>query len=129
MLPRYYEFYNPVKVLSGEHALENLPYEMAHLNARRPILLTNPQLVEVGLVRILEDVLQGSDLTIAARFTEIPQDSSVHVVNAAGRVSLWHGDPSSHCHVMAGTVPGSWERFTHRGVTSGAFSHPNAEEE
>lgn len=86
MLPRYYEFYNPVKVLSGEHALENLPYEMAHLNARRPILLTNPQLVEVGLVRILEDVLQGSDLTIAARFTEIPQDSSVHVVNAAGRV-------------------------------------------
>ncbi len=85
MLPRYYEFCNPVKVLAGEHALEHLPYEMAHLNARRPILLTNQQLVEVGLVRILEDALQGSDLTIAARLTDIPQDSSVHVVNAAGR--------------------------------------------
>lgn len=86
MLPRYYEFYNPVKVLSGDHALENLPYEMAHLSASRPILLTNQQLVEVGLTRILESALRGSELVIAAQFTEIPPDSSVHVVNAAGRV-------------------------------------------
>ncbi|MFO7274205.1 MAG: iron-containing alcohol dehydrogenase [Bacillota bacterium] len=86
MLPRYYEFYNPVKVLSGEHALENLPYEMAHLSAQRPILLTNQQLMEVGLVRILEQALAGSNLTIAARYTEIPQDSSIHVVNGAGRI-------------------------------------------
>lgn len=28
MLPAYYEFYNPAKIVSGEKALENLPYEL-----------------------------------------------------------------------------------------------------
>nr|WP_245302664.1 iron-containing alcohol dehydrogenase [Symbiobacterium terraclitae] len=85
VIPRYYEFYNPVKVLSGESALENLPYELEHLQASRPMLLTNRELTQVGLTGLVEDALRSGGLTFAARFEEIPPDSSVHVVNAAGR--------------------------------------------
>jgi len=86
MLPEYFEFYNPVKILSGQNALENLPYELEHLNASRPMLLTNHQLTEVGLTAIVQAALQGAGVTPAALFEDIPPDSSVHVVNAAGRL-------------------------------------------
>ena len=29
MMPEYFEFYNPVKIMCGEAALENIPYELA----------------------------------------------------------------------------------------------------
>ena len=39
MLPLYYEYHNPVKILSGEAALENIPYELHALDAHAPLLL------------------------------------------------------------------------------------------
>jgi len=86
VLPRYYEFYNPVKVLSGENALENLPHELEHLHANRPMLLTNRELTQIGLTGVVEAALKSAGLALAARFEDIPPDSSVHVVNAAGRL-------------------------------------------
>ena len=40
MIPQYFEFYNPVKILSGKQALENIAFELKQLNASRPMLLT-----------------------------------------------------------------------------------------
>lgn len=36
MLPLYYEYHNPVKILSGEAALENISYELHALEAHAP---------------------------------------------------------------------------------------------
>ena len=44
MLPDYYEFLNSVKIISGVRALENIPFELENLNAKRPIILTNGML-------------------------------------------------------------------------------------
>lgn len=85
-MPKYFEFYSPVKILSGQNALEHIGHELGHLNARRPMLLTNQMLTEVGLTGTLTAALRGSGLTPAAVFEEIPPDSSIHVVNAAGRL-------------------------------------------
>lgn len=81
---QYYEFFNPVKILSGEGALENIPYELEHLGASRPMLLTNRMLTDVGLTGIVQKALQAAGISPAATFEEIPPDSSIHVVNAAG---------------------------------------------
>ena len=37
MLPKYYEFLNSVKIMSGENALENIPHELKMLGAKKPI--------------------------------------------------------------------------------------------
>ena len=68
MFPLYYEYHNPVKILSGEAALENIPYEF-HA----------PGLLKVGAVNTVLRAM--APVVPAATFTEIPPDSSVAVVN------------------------------------------------
>lgn len=79
MLPLYYEYHNPVKILSGEAALENIPYELHALEAKAPLLLSDAGLVAVGAV---DTVLKAiTPVVPKAAFTAIPPDSSVKVVN------------------------------------------------
>ena len=79
MLPLYYEYHNPVKILSGEAALENIPYELHALEAHAPLLLSDQGLKQVGAV---DTVLHAIAPTVPkAIFTDIPADSSVAVVN------------------------------------------------
>lgn len=79
MLPIYYEYHNPVKILSGAGALENIPYELGVLEAKAPLLLSDAGLVQVGAVDLVLRHMKPAEPK--AVFTEIPPDSSVAVVN------------------------------------------------
>lgn len=83
MLPIYYEYHNPVKILSGEAALENIPYELAVLEAKAPLLLSDGGLVRAGAVDTVKNAMRPA--VPKAVFTEIPPDSSVEVVNSIAR--------------------------------------------
>ena len=37
MKPDYYEFFCPVKILSGRKALANLPHELTQLGSKHPL--------------------------------------------------------------------------------------------
>ena len=50
MLPRYYEFYNPVKINAGKEALETIPHELKMLSANRPIIITDKGIVKAGAI-------------------------------------------------------------------------------
>lgn len=81
MLPSYYEYYNPVKIMSGHRALENLPYELDLLGAKRPLIITDRGVSGAGLVKTLLKALGGSDMVIGAIYEDTPPDSSNIVVN------------------------------------------------
>ncbi len=81
MLPSYYEFYNPVKILSGNKAVENIPFELDQLGARRPIIITDRGVAGAGLVRIIEKAFADTTLSIGAVYDETPPDSSIETVN------------------------------------------------
>ncbi len=79
----YFEFYNPVKLLCGESALENIPYELARLGSKRPLVLISRTMMEDG---ILEQIGGHYQAIIE---TDIPKDSSFSVVDElAGRARL-----------------------------------------
>lgn len=80
-IPQYYEFMNSVKILSGKGALENIPFELFNLEAKRPLILTDKSLIKHGQVRIITDALEDAKIEIGAIFKDIPQDSSLDVVN------------------------------------------------
>jgi len=86
LLPAYYEFFNPVKILSGRQALDNIPYELETLGCRRPIVITDKGIVEAGLIKILLDSWAGSDLVVGALYDETPPDSSNVVVNQVAEI-------------------------------------------
>jgi len=81
MLPKYYEFLVPVKILSGRKALANLPYELDQLGVRRPLLVTDAGVSKAGLVDRLAAALADGGRPLGPVFDEVPPDSSNRVVN------------------------------------------------
>ncbi len=86
MIPSYYEYYNPVKIISGHDALESVGHELKLLGAKRPILITFKTAVKLGLDKQLIDSFGGYDVTIGAIYSETPPDSSNLVVNEIARM-------------------------------------------
>ncbi|MBC7265596.1 MAG: iron-containing alcohol dehydrogenase [Coriobacteriia bacterium] len=86
MIPDYYEFCNPVKIVSGEHALEHIGYELAALGARRPLVVTNKQLLDLRVATLVLDALKDTEAEVAAVYDDVPVDSSVKVVNDVAQV-------------------------------------------
>ncbi|MBR3695415.1 MAG: iron-containing alcohol dehydrogenase [Akkermansia sp.] len=77
----YFEFQNAVKLLCGELALERIPNELQHLNAKRPLVLSDAVLAKIGTMAQVTSAMETEGVTPAACFTDIPVDSSLAVVN------------------------------------------------
>ena len=86
MIPDYYEFFSPVKIVSGKKALENLPYELDQMNAHRPLLITDKGVSGAGLLQQVVDTFADSLVVAGAVFDEVPQDSSNLVVNRVAEI-------------------------------------------
>ncbi len=86
MLPNYYEFYCPVKIVSGNQALSNLPYEMDQLGAHKALIVTDPGVVAAGLLKPVQAAFEGSNCAIGAVFDQTPVDSSNLVCNQVAKI-------------------------------------------
>ena len=86
MLPEYYEFYNPVKINAGREALETIPYELALLDASRPIIITDKGIVNAGLLDIFLTAFNDSEITIGAIYDNTPPDSSIKTVGEIAEI-------------------------------------------
>ena len=80
MVPSYYEFGNPVRIVSGHKAVDNIPYELKRLGAQRPLVITDKGVTYAGLLAYVEDAIADSDATIGAIYDTTPPDSPVTVV-------------------------------------------------
>ncbi len=79
----FYEFFCPVKVIAGHKALEHIPFELGVLQSHRPMIITDRGVVGVGLLAHVESALAEGKITIAARFDDVPPDSSMDTVQRA----------------------------------------------
>ena len=86
MLPKYYEFFNSVKINAGIEALETIPYELNLVNANRPLIITDKGIVNAGLLKIVLDSFADSKLVVGAVFDETPSDSSLDIVNKVAQI-------------------------------------------
>lgn len=99
MIPQYYEFSCPVKILSGLKALSNLPYEMDLLGTHKALIVTDQGVVGAGLIKLVESVFEGSQCEIGAIFDRTPPDSSTRVVQEVARLFV---DAGCDCFVAVG---------------------------
>lgn len=86
MLPLYYEFYNPVKIISGRKALENIPHELETMQVHTPMIVTDKGVVDNGLLDIVLNCMKGSGITIGVIYADTPPDSSIVAVNKAAEL-------------------------------------------
>jgi len=98
-VPDYYEFFCPVKIVSGKKALSNLPYEMDQLGVGKALVVTDQGVAAAGLLQKVEAVFEGSGVEIGAVFDKTPPDSSDKVVN---QVAKLYQDKGCDCLVAVG---------------------------
>ncbi|SPL69362.1 iron-containing alcohol dehydrogenase [Acinetobacter stercoris] len=83
MAKSYYEFFCPVKVIAGHAALEHIPFELASLGSKRPMIITDKGVRNNGLLKPIEAAFEGTDVVLAHIFDDVPPDSSLETVRAA----------------------------------------------
>lgn len=99
MIPSYYEFANTAKVLSGEGAIDNIPFELRNLRCSRALVLTNRQLRDLKLADIVLSALADGDIEVGVLYDDVPVDSSVLVVNDVAKA---FADNGCDCIVAVG---------------------------
>ncbi len=99
MIPEYYEFSCPVKIVSGLKALAQLPYEMDLTGCRRALVVTDAGVEAAGLMKRVEAVFEGTDVAIAAVYDQTPPDSSTGAVNEVAKIFR---ENSCDCFVAVG---------------------------
>jgi len=86
-IPQYFEFFSPVKILSGENALDNLPGEMKFLKTSKPLLITDKGVIKAGILKPVEEVLKENQINFIL-FDEVPPDSDLNVVKRIAKIYL-----------------------------------------
>jgi len=86
MSKEYFEFHNPVKILSGKKAVTSLSYEIKMLKAKKPLIITDKGVISAGLIQKVIDSFSNTDIELAGVFDDVPQDSSVEVVNTIAKL-------------------------------------------
>ena len=79
-LPEYYEFCCRVRMIAGHDALEKIPGALAQLHAGKPLIITDKGVSAAGLVDTVVDAIKDG-ITVGAIADDVPQDSSLKVVN------------------------------------------------
>ncbi len=102
MNPRYFEFCNPGKILVGEQALNQLSFELDRLKVKKPLLLISKSAKKSGYYRELMMDLEESGHTPGCIYSEVPQDSSLDVVNRIAK-QYW----KTHCDGIVAIGGGS----------------------
>lgn len=78
-LPEHYEFFCPVKINSGHRALEQIPFELDVLNARKPFVISRKDDSERGLIDVIIDAFKDSGVAIGI-FDGVPPDPDLKLI-------------------------------------------------
>ncbi|RKG32785.1 iron-containing alcohol dehydrogenase [Acinetobacter tianfuensis] len=86
MAKPYYEFFCPVKVIAGHAALEHIPFELAALGAKRPLIITDKGVRSNHLLAPIEAAFESTETVIGHIFDDVPPDSSLETVRKAAQL-------------------------------------------
>jgi len=99
MIPEYYEFICPVKVLSGKKALANISFEMEQLGVKRAMIVSDPGVAGAGLIKKVVEAFGESDCEAGVIYDKTPPDSGSKVVN---EVAKQFRDNNCDCFIAVG---------------------------
>jgi alcohol dehydrogenase len=91
MLPEFYQFHHPTKVIYGEGLVNDFAHELEELNTHRFWVVSDPVIRDLGLVQTVTAGLQEAGFTITGEFYDVPQDASLQAVEAISRMATESG--------------------------------------
>lgn len=89
ILPGYYEFCCRVKTVAGHRALEKISTELARMNAKKPMIITDKGVEGAGLIKLVTGALKaakGAKVAVGAVYDSVPPDSDIKMVQEVAKV-------------------------------------------
>ena len=102
MLPDYFEFSLPTRVIYGVGVINALPDAVAHYGSRRALLVTDAVLTQTGLVERIKAGFARTAIEIAAIYDQVPPNSTIETVEDCAALGR-----AQHCDLIIGLGGGS----------------------
>ncbi len=90
MLPEYFEFSLPTKLIYGIGILRNIGNAVAHFGKRRAILVTDKVLLKAGPVEAAKEGFKETDIEIVCTYSNVPPNSAIKTVLNCTRLARKH---------------------------------------
>jgi len=87
MLPEYFEFTLPTKLVYGVGILGNIGNTVKHFGKRRAILVTDKILVKAGPVNLVKKGFKNTNIEIVCKYDNVPPNSTIKTVNSCARLA------------------------------------------
>lgn len=81
MIPEFFEFYNPTKVIYSPGIASDFKAELDLLGASKYFIVSDKVISDVGLVKKVVDGLESAGIRITGMFLDVPPNSEVKAVN------------------------------------------------
>ena len=91
MLPEYFEFTLPTKLIYGIGILKKLDNAIKPFGKRKAILVTDKILVKAGPVGKVREGFKNSNITIACVYDNVPPNSTIKTVEECARMAKKNG--------------------------------------
>ncbi len=85
-----FEFHCPTKIICGKNALHKLPVKMADRKVTKPLIVTDKNLVALGIAEHVFAPLKEADIPYVV-YDQVPPDSSLTVVNEVAELYCAQG--------------------------------------
>jgi alcohol dehydrogenase class IV len=85
MLPEFYQFHHPTKVIYGEGLVNDFAHELEELGVNNYFIVSDQVLSSLGLIEQIKTGLEAAGFTISGEFYDVPQDASVEAVESISR--------------------------------------------
>lgn len=82
MLPDFFEFYNPTRVVFSPGIAEDFSAELESLKVKRLFVISDEVISGFGLVKKVTDGLESAGIEVAGEFFEVAQDAELEAINA-----------------------------------------------
>jgi len=87
MLPEFFEFHNPTKVVYGAGLALDLQAELSQLPATRYFLVSDRAIQGIGLLDDIKTGLEAAGVVVAGVFLDVPANSEVKTVKACAEAA------------------------------------------
>jgi alcohol dehydrogenase class IV len=91
MLPEFYQFQHPTKMIYGEGLASDFSHELASLNAKKYFMVSDQIINDLGLLDEIKKGMEQGGFTVTGLFLDVPQDASVAAVASISRQALESG--------------------------------------
>ena len=85
MLPEFYQFFHPTKMIFGEGVACDFANELEELDIKKYFLISDHVIQDLGLLDDVKKGLRQEGFTITGQFLDVPQDASLSAVKKVTR--------------------------------------------